>query len=383
MLSSAVADRFNGLTAFRHISPTAKRWRVKLCTYNIESSRLYVDATAVSHPARAWRPQARAEMRRRAVNEIIRDYDPDIFLLQEMPRHPPNPELPIDAIHSLATDFRNAGYGVILEPYNPTRLETLHYLTAYDRLTFDLEKHYARYMSKTPTSPTPRTDFSAIKANNFGVEWERCISVAEFRHKPSGEMIAAINVHLDMAVQQRLAATPLVLRFARQILDRDPTARVIIAGDFNTIPGQGDIEQMALTAGLVHPGTGRLLMEATARCRLETGEIANATYMPLPHTCLDLDPVLDIEQLAQVCFHPRLPAGKLDRVFGWGFDHIDECTVRPAPMFPLPEGFSFNDELLLKAYMLSHYAEGPALVSEHQPITATFSFGSRDEMSAC
>jgi endonuclease/exonuclease/phosphatase family metal-dependent hydrolase len=313
----------------------------------------------------------------KALQDIIDTSSPDVIQLQEGRKfHTKHGDL-VDSITPLVSFLRDKGYHVGDAQYNPTG-KSFSYIEGIKKDKFHIDKRESKYFTKTPDVATDHTDHDVrkqeIKDHNFGEEWERSTHITKF-HDEAGQTYYAFNINLPVGLQSRLQASEQLKGLAKRIIEEEPNAKIIMTGDFNTFPDWGGPDQLKIMT------TNSPLEEATKTLMLPNGKKVNTSFIAFPHDfgvasgrLRDaMKPVYDMEAVARKkriveLFAQEAPAlgGHLDRVYHYGFGSASS-TLIPTPQF---EGFDLDQfgEEYVKQYILDHVDEGPAFVSDHQPV---------------
>jgi hypothetical protein len=401
--------------------------KFRLLGFNIDTNiaRLEEGIARESHPE--WSANNRASLVTKTVAGIISHKRPDVAHIQECRQFQSAYGEMVDSVTPLIKTFEEHGYGVVVRKYNNAPGDkAFQFITAYDKSKMTVQRSYIKFLTKTPDTPTERPSLEGksdaekkeiinrIKDHNFGLEWERGVSIVEFSHVAMSEPIVSINLHFDPSANFRMHATQIIIELTREILTSNPNAKIVMEGDFNTFPDSKGPEQMEILAKACL-GDKRLLIEASEILKLPNGEPAYSTFYAFPYDFLSMNKDIKINELIEELapefrdrtreafvgaditnpyyindFLRKLDSpcrkqmigkifdqckalgGVLDHVFQHGFDGPVKCKLLPSSTYPSDQITSFNNEAEVRKYILDTYDKGPAFASDHQPILVTF-----------
>ena len=257
-----------------------------------------------------WRAKERSPAIVETLGKLIQANRPNIIQIQEGRKFVSKFGDEVDSVTPVVQFLKTQGYEVLIKPYNGGGGDkAFKFITAYDPKTLSLSDSstYMRYFTKTPMQPTPRPSevtenkeeaakiMSSIKDNNFGVEWERGVFIAGFKDPRTGQKIYSINVHLDIPLDCRKKSSELLVKFVEEIIAKDPKAKIVISGDFNTFPQWGGAEQMDIINNAVLNGQP-LLNEASRNLKLPDGSNADFSFIAFPYDFAANDKRLNMTQ---------------------------------------------------------------------------------------
>jgi len=401
--------------------------KFRLLGFNVDTNiaRLEEGIARDSHPE--WSANNRASLVTKTVAGIIARKRPDVAHIQECRQFQSSYGEMVDSVTPLVKTFEENGYGVVVQKYNNAPGDkAFQFITAYDKSKMSVQRSYLKFLTKTPDAPTARPSMEGksdaekkeiinrIKDHNFGLEWERGVSIVEFSHVAMSEPIISINLHFDPSANFRMQATHIIIELTREILASNPNAKIVMEGDFNTFPDSKGPEQMEILAKACL-GDKRLLIEASEILKLPNGEPAYSTFYAFPYDFLSMNKDIKINELIEELapefrdrtreafvgaditnpyyindFLRKLDSpcrkqmigkifdqckalgGVLDHVFQHGFDGPVKCKLLPSSTYPSDQITSFNNEAEVRKYILDTYDKGSAFASDHQPILVTF-----------
>ncbi len=313
---------------------------------------------------------------------IIDEEYPDVIQLQEGRSFITKYGDKVDSITPLINFLKEQGYQVKDAQYNPSD-RAFSYIEAI-KPTFTVDHEYSLYFTKTPHKPTDHSNHAAdltnIKAHNYGEEWERSAYITQF-HNKAGQVFYAFNVHLGIVPEHRLKACEQLKEWSAEIITKNPKAKIIITGDFNTFPQWLGPDQLKIM------NTNSILQEVTQELFLPNMQPTDVTFISFPPDFAAneqrlrsevlklpaLNPVTRREKIIEL-FKTECQAlgGHLDRVFQYGFKSAIAMMI-PTPQF---EDFEIDEfsEGYVKEFILRHIDDGPAFASDHQPILTQLQF---------
>lgn len=310
---------------------------------------------------------------------ILDKENPDFVNLQEGRDFVTKQGDRVNSISPLVALLKGRGYDTRVSGYNPTG-KSFSYIVGIKNGKFDIDSTQSKYFTKTPDAPTDHTDHDVrkeeIKDHNFGEEWERSTYITKL-HDKSGQTYYVFNVHLGIGKKHRLKASEQLKGLAKEIIEKDPNAKIIMTGDFNTFPDWGGPEQLEIMK------TDSPLIEATEDLRLPNGKKVDSSFVAFPHDMgaassqlkdefpklYDMEPQERREGFLDL-FENKATAlgGHLDRVL----DNIGggKATLIPMPRKKFKE-FKMDefDEEHLKAGILKYI---DAFSTDHQPVLVEY-----------
>ncbi len=378
-----IISSFNCAFASENMLDENSSKHISLVTFNIDTNILRTEEGYArdSHPE--WRVGARMPMILKSLGILIQTVNPDLIHIQEGRKFETKFGDEVNSIDPLLAFLSDQGYRASAAGYNPTD-RAFSYISAVREGKLKIESHESRYFTKTPSTPTDHTDHQArlpaIKAHNFGEEWERSAYLTKFSDQ-FGHNIYAINCHLGITLEHRLKASELLNKWAEDIIAADPSGRIIMTGDFNSFPDWGGADQIRLIkdGGVMKHGTESLHLLGQPHQEICSSFFAfpydfgaDEKRLNLTQALVALEPKVRKVKIAEV-FKAECKAlgGHLDHVFYSGF--TDVCSfLSPTPVFGIPaDGYT---EESVKSYILDHHEEGPAFASDHQPVVSILKF---------
>lgn len=357
------------------------RDNIKVISWNIDtnSARSEEGRDGKAFP---WvRAHARALHIMEELKRVIEAENPDIIQLQEGRDFTTATGEHVDSVTKTAKFLEHMGYKTLIKSYNPNGGDkAFKYITAFNEERFTLVSEKSLFFNKALSVPTSR-DIStdAIKDNNFGALFERSAFILTLDDKRLGRRFHVFNVHLDLALSPRVNACRILMDYAKELVANDEDAKIIMTGDFNTIPGWGDAEQLAMMRDpkVFHhiSGTDNLL-------KLSNDEEVPWSFIPFPYDLygpkapskeeLDaLDTLTPKDRRAKIAdyfsstFSPGI-SGILDHVFARGFKNAS-FFLKPTPLF---EDLKDYQTKSVVSYILRHINDGAAFASDHQILMA-------------
>lgn len=391
----ALSDTWKRLSALFQSIVSPQEDVLTALNYNIDTNAVRTEEGFARDAFPEWRAHNRMIYLTNTIGDIIEAKHPDIIQLQETRKFTTKFGDQVDSVTKLVKFLQAQGYIALVQPYNETGEKAFQFISAFDPKKFVLKRSFIKYLTKSPDRPTPRPSTDGknqdevkkiqadIREHNFGAEWERGVFILELENLTTRETVYSINVHLDINADCRIKTTELLTQFVQEIVQQNPHAKVLISGDFNTIPNWGDERQLAI----LHQANVKnepLIQEASKEIKLEDGSIASFSFIAFPYDFasnekrLNLSEVLNKmpprERRMEVLrvFDKECDAlgGKLDRVFSRGFEH-SEVELIPAVVEQtcLP---SYH-EADVKRYIVrqAQNENKPAFASDHQPLVIT------------
>ncbi|HRA43378.1 MAG TPA: hypothetical protein PLV31_06880 [Gammaproteobacteria bacterium] len=374
-----------------------------LLSYNIDTNILRTEEGYARDAFPEWRANERASSIREAMGKIIHSYRPTIIQIQEGRKFTTKFGDEVDSVTPLVNYLKEAGYNVLVQPYNGGGGEkAFKFITAYDPRALTLLENgtYIRYLTQTPEQPTPRPsiegkskeevekNISSIKSHNFGVEWERGVFIVGLQEPSTGQKIYSLNAHFDIVLEARKNSSRLLVEFVKEIIVKEPDAKILISGDFNTFADWGGPEQMAIINSAVLNGKP-LLEEPTRNLRLPDGSEANFSFIAFPYDFAANEKRLNMTS-SLVAMSPKSRrktvvdvyekecqalGSVLDHVFSRGFEPTYSTLVPATTTEAAPTSYS---EDAVRTFVVGFTREQgkPAFASDHQPIVTNFKFRS-------
>ena len=356
---------------------------LKVLSFNIDTNILRTEEGFARDTFPEWRVGARMPILIKTLDNLIKEHGPDVIQLQEGRKFDTKQGDHVDSITPLVDFLKSKGYHVNSIPYNPSLNlppnKAFSYIEAI-KSNFSVESQELEYFTKTPHAPTDHKDHfngrkEEIKDHNFGEEWERSAYITKFHNTITGQLYYAFNIHLGIGAGHRKQACRQLRDKAKDIVTREPYAKIVMTGDFNTFPDWGGPEQLEIMR------TNSVLKEVTENLLLQNGKKTNSSFIAYPFDfgadSKRLDP--EIKELYDMSPDARRAriielyqtqckslGGLLDRVFQYGYKK-GTTTLLPTPQF---ENFDLSQwkEEYIKAYIIKHINKGPAFASDHQPV---------------
>lgn len=368
---------------FLIITPAEQKEFV-VCSYNIDTNMVRTEEGFARDAHPEWRIKERIPHIIKTLQAIIKRDSPDLIHLQEGRRCTTRFGDEIDSVTPLMDFLKTEGYQVWEQPYNLTGGAVFSFITALKENYIKIDNQFV-YITES-RQPTDHSDHAlrlqAIKKQNFGEEYERCLYITKFKDKENN-IYYSCNLHLGLGLEHRKKASEVINEWAEKVKKENPKAHIIITGDFNTFSDWGGQEQLAIIkdAGVLTSATDTLKIYGTDR-------IIDSSFFPFPHDFGAQEKSLkeELEELKRIdpvtrklkmheLFKTKCKAlgDKLDHVFVAGFKKA-QAYLSPFPLFS--DGPIEYLEHLVKDYVLGHHinskegkkVEGPAFASDHQPV---------------
>lgn len=391
-------------------------------TWNIETNLIRLEEGLARETHAAWRSAERAPCVAGTLRRLVDAHRPAVLHIQECRRCKTRFGF-VDSVTIVTEALSAAGYVALVSPFAEDYRGFL-FVTAFDPKQLTHEDGYLRYLTQTPHVPTPRPPTqglpeaevqrieAGIKANNMGVFWERGVFINRFRSAEFEEPLYTLNVHTEVLPKLRVEQAGLVHRFALEILQEAPNARLIAAGDFNTLPDDITPRQLAAVQGHASLDGDAVFTEASKDLRLQDGRPVDFSFIAYPYdmfwvTYASVRPAIgrlqdaEARRLAEealsafsektftlVKFCEALPPaareaviwsffddcmpdnGQLDRVFARHLS-VKEAVLELTPTRPL-EGIDPLDQDQLRQFVSDAAHRVPAFASDHQPVVVRF-----------
>jgi endonuclease/exonuclease/phosphatase family metal-dependent hydrolase len=340
-------------------------------SWNIDTNMSRTEAGYARDTHAAWRIAARLPLLQETLGRLILEYDVDVVHVQEARKMTFRTGEVVDSLTPLRLFLESQGFDVVWSLYHPHGM-AFAYISAVRRDRWSFVGHRVFYLTQTPQAPTPKgLSPDQSRRHNLGESRERSTLMGCFQNQ-AGQKIYAFNVHLGVGKEHRLQATTLLGQFAEKLRAEDPQAKIIMMGDFNAFPeGGGDQQALLLTQG-------GLLQEDTHDLRFPDGAKARSTFIAFPFdlgmtmsvpevkACLASVPPQEKKKALKSLFAQRGVAlgGRLDRSFSRGLS-LRHGWVIPTPQYGPLRGYQEAD---IKGYILQYHEQGPAFLSDHQPL---------------
>ena len=384
---------------------------MKLLTFNIDTNIGRTEEGYARDSFPEWRVNNRMPLILQWLGKIIEEKQPDVIHLQEARKFVTKFGDEVDSLTPLVNFLSVRDYHVKTAQYNPSD-KSFSYITAIKLSKYDVVNTLSLYLTKTPEKATDHSlPLDQIKDNNFGEEWERSVFITKFTPKvpnkvnvindipqvltdfinnkvvpkvpkdyindiysyvfsDSVQNYYSINVHLSLGKNHRLEACKLITKWVAEIKRNDPTAKIIISGDFNSFPDCGGSEQIAIMKESLYHASEKLQL-------IDTKEKINWSFIAFPYDFANneqrlnkrlylesLDPETRKREILNI-FEKECSAicGQLDQVFLYNFVGSENYLIPT----------TFNNELKeftedsVKKYILNN-SDGPAFASDHQPV---------------
>lgn len=372
-----------------------------VASYNIDTNLNMIEDSVgrLVHPE--WRVAARMPSIHRTMDRLNDIFAPSIWLVQEGRACLNNYNEVVDSIGPMEAYLREHGYTALIQPYHSSA-KAFSYVTAFDPAQFDFVEEKAKHFRESNTdepSPDPsiiQNDSSLdvaektrrineLKEANFGDLFSRCVHMVHLRHRSSNKHIWVMNIHLSLSERVRVGSCRLLQRWTQEILDQDPKACILGAGDFNYFPDSYVAVKEVLDAEETP------LFDAT-EVYYESGAKPSPSFIFFPYDFGPKTPQFRAEGYFKELDELQSPkdkraridqqyrekgtvwSGTLDRVVYTPINGLEPVSVKVAltPLFDDISQDELTDENLVKSYVDRHLEDGPAFASDHQPLIVKF-----------
>jgi hypothetical protein len=165
---------------------------------------------------------------------------PTVIHLQGL--YEPDENIPLSAFLQL---FQSLNYNVSVQSYYDD-VQSIWYIIAIDNYRFEFISKQTRYVSRTPDNPTVREGLTddEIRANNFGEIHERCVLIVQAIDRATGRTFYLFNFHQGFP-SLTIDGTEMIKSWIEELA---PNKKIgyFASGIFNTFPGSGGEEQIAI-----------------------------------------------------------------------------------------------------------------------------------------